>query len=131
MENSAMTSNEDISATMMRRARCLRAARYSMDTASNIKMLSEDIASGDSPIDALADTFSLLRLWTWIDRVEALCNAEDLDDTFGWPAKGLLDAGVWQLLGFDTDVSTADKVTFSETLACNVYDSPTRRYVFL
>ena len=125
-----MTSNEDISATMIRRARCLRAARYSMDTASNIKMLSEDIASGDSPIDALADTFSLLRLWTWIDRVEALSNAEDLDDTFGWPAKGLLDAGAWQLLGFDTDVSTADKVTFSETLACNVYDSPTRRYVF-
>lgn len=127
MESSAMTYNEDISATMMRRARCVRAARYSMDTASNIKMLTEDIASGEPTNASLKDTFSLLRLWTWIDRVESLCNDEEMDDTFDWQAKGLMEAGVWQLLDFHTDISTTDKVTFSETLVCNVYDSPIRR----
>jgi hypothetical protein len=38
MERSCVTLDEDISATMMRRARCFRVTRYSMDTSQNIKV---------------------------------------------------------------------------------------------
>jgi hypothetical protein len=38
MEKSAVIEDEDISATMMRRARCFRVTRYSMDTSQNIKV---------------------------------------------------------------------------------------------
>ena len=38
MEKSGVTYDEDISATMIRRARCLRVTRYSMDTSNNIKV---------------------------------------------------------------------------------------------
>jgi hypothetical protein len=129
MESSAIRCDEDISATMMRRARCLRVARYNMDTTSNIKMLSEDVASSKPSSDMLLSTFTLLRLWTWIDRVESLCdNVEDVDDGFVWPAKSLCDAGVWSLLGFDAESSSnSDEVTFSETLKCNIYESAMRR----
>ena len=77
MEGSDIKDDEDISATMMRRARCLRVARYSMNTSSNIKMLSEDIPSSESSSDA----FLLIRLWSWIDRVESFCfDGEEIED---------------------------------------------------
>jgi hypothetical protein len=98
-----------------------------MNTSSNIKMLSEDIPSGESSADALSARFALLRLWSWIDRVESLCvDTEDIEDDTHWPAKSLLDAGIWRLLGMDTEVA-ADEVVFSETLSCNIYNSPSRR----
>ena len=125
MENAEISHDEDISATMMRRARCLRVARYSMDTSSNIKMLSEDIPSGESSAEAAR--FTLLRLWSWIDRVESLCSdAEEMEAENLWPVKGLLDAGMWRLLGMD-DEATGEQVLFSDTLSCEVYDSPARR----
>jgi hypothetical protein len=128
MESSSVGHDEDISAAMMRRARCLRVTRYSMNTASNIQMLSEDIVSGETLADVLSPTFTLLRLWTWIDRVESLCeNIKGFEDGIFWPAKGLLDAGVWHLLQFDSESNTDDSMIFSETLSCNIYDSPTRR----
>ena len=42
MEKSGDTHDEDVSATMIRRARCLRVTRYSMDTANNIKVSARD-----------------------------------------------------------------------------------------
>jgi hypothetical protein len=127
MESPNITYDEDISATMMRRARCLRDARYSMNTASNIKMLSEDIPSGEASTDVLSARFELLRLWSWIDRVESLCvDAEDVENDIHWPAKGLLDAGIWRLLGMDAE-ALVDEGVFSEVLSCIEYDSPPRR----
>ena len=123
MEGPDIKNDEDISATMMRRARCLRVARYSMNTSSNIKMLSEDIPSSESS----ADAFLLIRLWSWIDRVESFCfDAEEIEDGFRWSAKSLMEAGVWRLLNIDSD-SNEDVSLFSEALSCNIYDSPARR----
>lgn len=127
MERSSIVCGEDVSATMMRRARCLRATCYSMDTSSNITVLSEDISSSMNSADVHSPTLTLLRLWTWIDRVESLCeNVEGIEDDFVWPAKGLLDAGVWHLLQFDSE-PLKDDVHYLKTLSCNIYDSPSRR----
>lgn len=52
-------ADEDISATMMRRARCLHVTRYSMDTSSNITMLSQELPSEGQSLDRER----LLRLW--------------------------------------------------------------------
>eukprot|EP00980_Cylindrotheca_fusiformis_P020253 scaffold7328_cov145-Cylindrotheca_fusiformis.AAC.1 len=130
MDSSCERHDEDISATMVRRARCFRVPRYNMDTVSNIKMLSEDVASSRVASDWHASTLSLLRLWTWINRVESLCEScEEIEAGFVWPAKSLCDAGVWSLLGFDTDaLPRSEEVVFSETLKCNIYESERRRY---
>jgi WD40 repeat protein len=127
MESLQMCAGEDISATMMRRARCLYVARYSMNTASNIKMLSEEQPIGESP--SLRYKYTLLRLWSWIDRVEALSNdSENLDDMDAiWPAnKSLVDAGIWRLLRMD-EGDSIDEMKVSEALSCNTYDSQARR----
>ena len=42
MEHTEYTMDEDISTTMMRRARCLHQARYSTNTALNLKLLLEE-----------------------------------------------------------------------------------------
>jgi hypothetical protein len=126
MEGLRMTNDEDISATMMRRSRCHDVARYSMDTASNIRMLSEERPIGNpSPLEPSPSStrYSLLRLWSWIDRVEALCNdGEEPDEEFGWPARGLMDAGVLHLL---TGVN--DQPMFSDSLSIDMFNSPARR----
>lgn len=127
MESLQMRAGEDISATMMRRARCLHVARYSMNTASNIKMISEEQPIGEAE-ESPSLRYALLRLWSWIDRVEALSNdAENLEDDAIWPSiKGLVDAGVWQLLRMDQEDSI-DETKMSEALSCNTYDSQARR----
>jgi hypothetical protein len=128
MESLKMRAGEDISATMMRRARCLYVARYSMNTASNIKMLSEEQPIGEA-IESSALRYALLRLWSWIDRVEALSNdSENLEDMDAiWPAnKGLVDAGIWRLLRMD-EGDSIDEMNISESLSCNTYDSQARR----
>jgi hypothetical protein len=142
MESFEPQMEEDISATMMRRARCLHVARYSMDTAANIQMLAEQMPEFTTSGDSVTSTGSLapstretlVRLWSWIERVEALASesssqssssADDLD-TVVWPAKGLIDAGVWQLLTMNKG-REQDEVVFSESLACHTYDSSARR----
>lgn len=138
MERSTITSDDDISATMMRRARCSRAARYSMETGANIKLLSEEVqklgeTSLHSTSDVISTRLSLLRLWSWIERVESLSSdAEDMeDDPLRWPAKGLLDSGIWHLLGLSGESSGASSVeyreAYSELLSCPIYDSVARR----
>ena len=127
MEKNFINEEDDISATMMGRARCLRKARYSMDTASNIKMLSEEIPRGESFTDGLSARFTLLRLWSWIDRVESLCeDAEDIEDDSLWPARGLLDAGIWNLLGMETE-GEVDKVLSCPTLGVEFYRNSSRQ----
>jgi hypothetical protein len=127
MENSDISCEEDISATMMRRARCSRVAKYSMETSANIKLLTEEIPRGDSSSEVLSTRLSLLRLWSWIERVESLCDdAEDMEDDVRWPAKGLFDSGIWRLLGLDGG-SPVEDVAYSEVLSCQIYDSAARR----
>jgi hypothetical protein len=132
MESLQIHQDEDISATMMRRARCLHVAKYSMNTSSNIKMLAEDgILAVESPQDGLSPTrAALLRLWSWIDRVEELCSDIDeaWDDGLLFTPRGLVDAGAWQLLRMDYDDGNDNDVeSFSEALACPTYDSSGRR----
>ena len=131
-------NNEDISATMMRRARCQHVARYSMDTASNIKIIKEDGILADKTAEHGGSLpplrRALLRLWSWIDRVESLCaEAEDIwgeATALTWPARGLIDSGPLHLLGIDDDSRPDDEV-FSEALSCMTYESMGRRYDFL
>lgn len=132
------TGEDDISAVMMQRARCVQASAYSMNPESNIKLLSREVSmEGRSITESSAGNYSkrdLLRLWSWIDRVEALSfqDVEDLDDENVWTAKSLLDAGTWQLLDLEANSPESKEESYvevglSETLGCNVYDSATRR----
>ena len=128
MEGDILLSTEDISAKIMRRARCLHSHRYSTDAISNVKMLEEEkeqlFAQRDKSVledfyIALSNVNQLIRLWSWIALVEDLCREQrDGDDlhssnnninfnnnlggqTFedsSWTAKGLNDAGVLKLL---------------------------------
>jgi len=136
MESLHVRPDEDISATMMRRARCLHAARYSMDTVANIQVLAEE-----SPLNRMSpERDALLRTWTWIDRIEALCssvgNAVNPEEIVAlgeagsfWANKGLEEAGVWTLLAMGENQARIhpDTVVASESLACHLYDSPVRR----
>lgn len=128
MENSAVVHDEDISATMMRRARCSGESRYSSDALKNIQMLVEDVVSRDPDTkDMTTSSLSLLRLWSWTDRVENLAiETEEAEGTLQWPAKGLQDAGVVHLLGVDGS-TPRDEVSYSPTLNCNVFVSLGRR----
>ncbi|KAL7519277.1 hypothetical protein ACHAWX_004064 [Stephanocyclus meneghinianus] len=94
MEGKMLLTTEDISARMMRRARCLHSFRYSTDASANVKMLEDereqllqqfhhkqqqqhDENTNRSDFDeALADINQLIRLWRWIALVEDLCRVE-------------------------------------------------------
>eukprot|EP00804_Cyclotella_cryptica_P030241 CCRYP_017117-RA/>CCRYP_017117-RA protein AED:0.04 eAED:0.04 QI:260/1/1/1/0.83/0.85/7/841/1309 len=93
MEGKMLITTEDISARMMRRARCLHSFRYSTDASANVKMLEDereqllqqfhcdhqqhDEQPNRSDFDgALADINQLTRLWRWIALVEDLCRIE-------------------------------------------------------
>jgi WD40 repeat protein len=132
---------EDISATMMRRARCLQTNPYSMNPERNIKLMSQEVASEElhhewnkSSISLLPkySNRALLRLWGWIERVESL-SFQDVDDTDDDPRmiRDILSAGVLQLLNFQkdggNDAMGKEQMFYSETLAWNVYDSVSRR----
>jgi hypothetical protein len=132
---------EDISAAMMRRARCLQTNPYSMSPERNIKLMSQEVACeglyhqwNKSSISVLPrySNRTLLRLWGWIERVESLSFLE-VDDTDEDPRmiRDILSAGVLQLLSSQrddgNDAMGKEKILYSETLAWNVYDSATRR----
>ena len=120
---------EDISAIMKGRARCLHESRYTVDAASNIQMLlNESLNVVPGTADA-SRRDGLIQLWGWIAKVEMLCGYDSDDIPYAhWRAKGLLDAGVWQLLGFDDNDKNIDEiVVVSKSLHCNTYDSLERR----
>lgn len=132
MESPTVHNAEDISARMMRRANCSQSARYSMDATMNIQMLiTEEEKVGDRVDESngmLPSTRTLIRLWSWVERIEKLCSR---GSTEKWPAKRLADSGISALLQLDktpTDVTSGDDaVAFDESLSCNTYDSPSRR----
>jgi hypothetical protein len=129
IEGSERLENEDVSAVMWRRARCLHVAKYSMDASSNIKLLSGEISERASGVSTKAAE-EQLRLWKWILRVETLCS-ENVDDSLGnghsWSSKSLVDSGVYKLLALDE--ASPEQKRYSDTLSCATYDSPGRRYV--
>lgn len=137
MENPLAQQDEDISARMMRRAKCSRTTRYSMDAALNLQMLSEEednAGDGDETESTLPSIRMLLRLWSWIERIERFCSQKEVYGVEKWPGKGLKDSGVWRLLQFDnkgTEDTAAyedsTRIVLDESLSLNVYDSPTRR----
>lgn len=144
MENTMGSDEEDISATMKRRARCIDGARYSMDVATNIRLLLKEEStfrqvrgSDDSKRTVSSKNRSeLLRLWGWVERVELLNAAGKdtsviLEDALVWPAKGLVDAGVSRLLRMDLpesdDYVMGDTTQFSDSLRCDTYSSHARR----
>lgn len=143
MERYTFDLSEDISATMMRRARCLHIARYSTDASSNLKMIQLELESLRSQIKTTGDLDlnliissreELWRLWSWIERVEHLCSRSESDrivDERRLPARGLQDAGIVKLLKMD--VPGSDEFTTFETSSISplfnreVYHSPMRR----
>lgn len=136
MEKRGIELDEDISVTMIRRGKCSRKTSYSMDTQSNIAALSHELRTIQTNFgseagvgrEALSSAQTLLRLWSWIERVEGLADEMDEADMslLPWVGKNLLNSGIKSLLeaeqGLDTDVRS-----FSDTLQCDIYDDPARR----
>ena len=134
MEKLSYNPSEDISATMMRRARCLHLKRYSTDAASNLQMLSLEQEQSNEQYMHLPSLENLHLVWSWIERVEQICFRNEMDSSIDerfWPAKSLCDAGVLHLLRLDVadidEVTTFDSFSKSEVFNRNVYDSPLRR----
>jgi WD40 repeat protein len=154
MEGELAFTKEDVSARMMRRARCLHDVRYSTDAMNNVMLLEEEqqqlyaqrhaqlsqersqISAKDSSEDfqfASSNIDQLLNAWRWICRIENLTSekGEENSDDF-LPAKGLIDAGVMKLLRMSSreathDGNSTEDKSKSDTLFCEVYDSPSRR----
>ncbi len=144
MEKVTFDPSEDISTTMMRRARCLHVNRYSTDAKVNLQMLDSEqeafLKANDTGIQLnsqethLASFEHLHLLWSWIKRVETLCfrnNMENLIDEGFWPAKTLLDSGVLGILRLDVHdidrVTTFETSLKSEVFNRNIFDSPLRQ----
>ena len=153
LESAIVKPTEDISATMMRRARCSNPVRYSTDPISNQLMLkNEDLKLPPKFEGFRLNSERLRRVWSWIERIETLSN-DQRDDFHAegilWPAKGLSDAGVYKLLRLDisddklipnspktargTRVTKQQRYWSQDTehvdasLGCKVFDSPLRR----
>lgn len=120
MKSLEIRPDEDVSATMMRRAKCFRVARYSMDTGTNIELLSEESTAPHADKEASVTRESLLRMWIWVDRMESLF----MDDDGGLPIHSLVAAGASFLL---QNVPGEETMQFSDALSCSVYTSPNRR----
>ena len=97
-------------------------------------------SSSDEFQTVLANIDQLLHCWRWIALVEHLsidqrAESETLnsEDAAVWPAKGLVDAGVLKLLRMSSrdnqeeSNNWMDTKKASDTLFCDVYDSPMRR----
>ncbi|VEU41958.1 unnamed protein product [Pseudo-nitzschia multistriata] len=134
---------EDISATMMRRARCVQANPYSMNPERNIKLMSretlneeavdhEEASEPSGPALPKYRNRALLRLWGWIERVESL-SFQEVDDAESELrlTKEISNAGVLQLLTSQESNANErvgdEQTVFSELLSCNIYDSAARR----
>jgi hypothetical protein len=120
----------DVSANMMRRAKCRHVVRYGMDPTSNIKVLLRERESQPRAADAsVPGEGDLLHVWSWVERVDELCG--EADDPSGgtagffWPARSLADAGAARFILLSEP--EPDEQVFSETLGCVVHDSPGRQ----
>lgn len=145
MENSDFTLDEDISATMMRRARCLHSSKYSTDAESNLEIISNELESyihkfkdvtDDLTLDLFTSRERLCRLWSWVHRVETIIirkNVPSVIDERRLPAKSLIDAGAFKVLKFDQpnsdEITTFDTSIISPLFNRAIFDSPLRRAV--
>lgn len=149
-------SSEDISSRIMRRARCSNTFRYSTDAAGNVRMLEDEkrkiLAEEhvglsnreqrlEPPQPISSNIEQLLHCWRWIALVEPLSfhqssgenNEAALPDNIVWPANSLLSSGIMKLMRMtsrdaqDESSDWIDTKTISETLFCDVFDSPLRR----
>lgn len=145
MERSDSDLHGDISAVMMWRARCLHSSKYSTDAKSNLEMIRKELECHsnaavycDEPPNSeqLTSREQLLRLWSWVDRVESIIFRKSLPsviDERRLPAKSLIDAGAYQLLKLD-DPSSDEISTFETNISSllfnrTIFDSPMRRAV--
>ena len=141
MENPKPFPIEDISATMLRRARCDR-KHYSTNARSNIEKLKSEqngfTLSNFSKNEGRGDIFhpsnkqQLYRMWSWIERIEFLSSIEFArTERQHWPARGLHDSGVLRLLRLEHNPVTKpeDKTSAvkSTLFPHTVYDSEQRR----
>jgi len=141
--------NEDISARMMRRAQCFHASQYSSGSNNDIRQLleqekeqilaqehlhssqSENASKSNEFNQTISNINQLLQCWRWITSVESLC-FDQMEDS-EWPGIGLIDSGVLNLLRMtsrdvqDVNNIRMDTKSVSETLHCDVFDSPMRR----
>ena len=115
MEKSDFQRDDDISATILRRANGSDTGKYSMDIDSNIDINTEE------SLKYVKMSSELLRLWKWVKLAEVFC----LEDTPNWPAKSLIEAGVAKLL--DSDKGIQESQSYSDSLGCLTYDSQGRR----
>lgn len=150
-------SSEDISSRMMRRARCSNAFPYSTDALVNLRMLKDEkerILAEEEVVlrkrqrsESLKQSSSnieqLMHCWRWIALVElstfdqkgSESNETALPHSIVWTANSLIDAGIMKLMRMssrdvqDESSDWIDTKTTSETLSCDVFDSPLRRYV--
>jgi hypothetical protein len=145
MENSKFCLDEDISATMMRRARCLHSSKYSTDAKSNLELISDELESyihkfknvtNDITLELFTSREQLCRLWSWVHRVETIIfrkNVSSVIDERRLPAKSLLDAGAFKVLKFDQpnsdEITTFDTSNVSPIFNRAIFDSPLRRAV--
>lgn len=150
MEGGFAFANEDVSSRMMRRAICFHDIRYSTDAKNNVIKLEEEkeqlfaqrrvqLSQARSQVsdedfsETLHNLEQLLHSWRWIALIENLSveqkGEENSEDFF--PAKGLIDAGVMKLLRMTSretaDNGTSDSNSKSDTLFCDIYDSPPRK----
>lgn len=141
--------NEDISARMMRRARGFHASQYSSFSKNDIRQLLEqekeqilaqeqlhlsqnkNTSKSNEFNQTISNINQLLQCWRWIDSVESLC-FDQMEDS-EWPGTGLIDSGILNLLRMtsrdvqDVNNTRMDTKSVSETLHCDVFDSPMRR----
>ena len=139
MENPKPFPIEDISATMLRRARCDR-KHYSTNARSNIEKLKSEqngfTLSIFSKNERRGDIFhptnkqQLHRMWTWIEKILSSIEFARTERQH-WPARGLHDSGVLRLLRLEHNPVTKpeDKTSAvkSTLFPHTVYDSEQRR----
>lgn len=147
--------NEDISARIMRRSQCFHSSQHSADSKNDIRQLLEqekeqilaqehlqlsqnkkNASKSNEFNQTISNINQLLQCWRWIDSVENLCfDQRDNDEVENteWPGTGLIDSGVLNLLRMtsrdvqDVNNTRMDTKSVSETLHCDVFDSPMRR----
>ena len=132
MEKLMCSPSEDISATMMRRVRCLHKNRYSTDATSNLQMLANDqdtllrLKNDNSKRNDHCEYYleqleHLRTTWSWIERTERTENSYE-----GPHVKTLLHTGVFELLKTQLEEGKPEK---KKVYNLPVYDSPSRLYV--
>jgi hypothetical protein len=112
-----------------------------MDPLMNIQMLKEEQILRDKQLSVIGEDVgsatceSLIQLWSWIHRVDVLCEDNEGHTHFHdahspWPANSIIDSGAWTLFQNEQsapDGEAGESSVFSETLFCKMFDSPARR----